>query len=306
MQLRDHREQLADLDALVPGLLITGATGLLGTSLGPWLEDHTAYQVIRHGHTGQADVRSDLVDMHETTRLLDAVCPDVIINLVALTSVDECEACPDCAYRLNVRTVENLVHWLEANPTSKLVHISTDQVYDGSGPHAEGDVTITNIYAFSKYAAELAAMQAGGCVLRTNFFGRSAKPNRSSISDWLLSALRDGKTITGFTDVCFTPLRLHTLNESLGQVVSHFRSGIYNLGSSNGLSKADFAHHLAMAFGLDDSCIVHTTSDKADLAAYRPKDMRMDSSLFQTTFNLSLPSLDDEILKLRDEYNDED
>ncbi len=133
--------------------------------------------------------------------MLDACVPDVIINLAALTNVDTCEAKPQQAYLLNVKVVENLVDWIRLRGLSDragchLVHVSSDQVYDVTetevGPHTEDSVTVANIYAFSKIASELAALQAYACVLRTNFFGKSAREGRASFSDWLAKSFAGG------------------------------------------------------------------------------------------------------------------
>jgi len=286
-------------------VLITGATGLLGTSLGAWLNENTEHHVTRHGCLERADVNCDMTLRSDVAAMLDEVQPGYIINLAALTDVDACEADPDRAYRLNVRTVENLAAWLTDRRGPRLIHISTDQIYDDGGPHTEGDFKITNTYGFSKVASEIAAAAVDSCILRTNFFGRSKKEGRQSLSDWLLSNLRSQKPFNGFTDVYFSPLMMETLCEMIGLVVAEFVPGVFNLGSKNGVSKAEFASLLASAFDLDDSQMVRTTSDRVGLKTYRPKDMRMDSALFEQTFRTKLPQLSEEVLKLRGCYGKE-
>src|SRR5262249_39616332 len=144
----------------------------------------------------RTDIRADLTDAREVSAALDPVSPEVIVNLAALTDVDECERAPDAAYRANTRIVMNLVRWIDGQPGQPchLVQVSTDQVYDGAGPHREDDVSLTNYYAFSKYSGELAAALVESTVLRTNFFGRSGRAGRSSISDWLYSSLTDRRS----------------------------------------------------------------------------------------------------------------
>jgi dTDP-4-dehydrorhamnose reductase len=64
--------------------------------------------------------------------------PDIIINLAALANVDICERHPQLAYLSNVKIVENLASSIRNLPIRcHLVHLSTDQVYDGAGPHRE-------------------------------------------------------------------------------------------------------------------------------------------------------------------------
>ena len=153
-------------------VLLTGASGLLGSRLYPYLKE-CGFDIVGHGYTADSDVRCDLRCRESTNKMLDNVRPEVIVNLVALTNVDECEQDPQNAYLLNVRVVENIVEWIRSHSVVRLVQVSTDQVYGGKGPHFEDDIALLNTYAFSKYCGELAARQVDGAVLRTNFFGDS-------------------------------------------------------------------------------------------------------------------------------------
>ena len=191
-------------------VLVTGARGLLGSTLVPYLRARR-HEVVTCSRSG-ADVRADLTDAAQAGAALRKAAPEVIVNLAALTNVDECERDPQRAYLFNVRIVENLARWMkEEGASCHLIQISSDQVYDGAGPHHEGDVTLVNYYGFSKYAGELAAASVPSTILRTNFFGRSECAGRTSISDWLAAALTRGEVITVFEDVRFSPLSLTRL-----------------------------------------------------------------------------------------------
>jgi dTDP-4-dehydrorhamnose reductase len=270
---------------------------MLGTSLVPHLSS-AGYEVV--GLSRTAGVRVDLTDHDATKDALDTLQPDVIVNLAALTNVDECERTPQLAYLMNVRIVENLASWIRAKGLRRrLVQISTDQVYDGPGPHAEYATTLTNYYAFSKYAGELAARLVDATVLRTNFFGRSLCANRHSLSDWIVASLSASKPITVFEDVLFSPLSLVTLVRILERVVHEPRPGTFNLGSRDGMSKADFAFEVARALALPTGAMTRGTSDHVKFGAYRPKDMRMDGQLFEQDYDFVLPSLHEEIHLLK-------
>ena len=142
---------------------------MLGCTLAPFLMSR-GHSVICHGHSAVADVSCDLTDRTATNALMQAVGPQCVINLVAATNVDECERNPHAAYMLNVRTVETIVESLARRNQALLVHVSTDQVYDTAGESSESDIRLTNTYALSKYAGELAALRMPAVVLRTNFF----------------------------------------------------------------------------------------------------------------------------------------
>ena len=284
-------------------VLVIGATGLLGSTIAPVLAA-SGHSVVTHGFSGAAQEKADLCDIAQASALVARVKPDCIINLAALTNVDLCEREPYKAYLLNVATVINVARAIsEQAPHCHLVQISTDQVYDGSGPHSEANVTIANTYAFSKIAAELAAASVATTILRTTFFGRSRCANRTSFSDWIVQALRKGEPLNVFDDILFSPLDIKTLASMIERVVRVRPVGLFNLGAREGISKAAFAFALAHVMALPTNHITRTVSTASPaLDAYRPKDMRMDSSLFERTMGLQLPTLINQIHSLRSDY----
>jgi len=285
-------------------ILITGAFGLLGSTLCPYLQSRQ-YTIIRHAHLKNGDVNVDLTDWYAANEVLNDIFPDVIVNLAAFTNVDECERDPHKAYLLNVRIVQNLARWIGLNNNKcYLVQMSTDQIYDGEGPHKEEDIVLRNYYGYSIYAGELVALSIPSTVIRTNFFGASQSPNRVSLSDWLMQSMKNGNSITVFDDIFFSPLSLSSLFKYLTLVIEKRQPGIYNLGSKNGMSKADFAFMLAKVLNLPTDSMLRAPSNKVELKAYRPKNMCMDSSYFETAFKVILPTLSEEINLMQGVYHE--
>ena len=284
-------------------VLVTGATGLLGSSLVPYLKE-LGYQTTCIGKSNSSDLNTDLTSFQQATRVLDDSKPDVIINLAALTNVDRCEIYPQEAYMLNVKIVENLCSWIKTQVQDcHLIQVSTDQIYDGLGPHAEGEITICNLYALSKLSGEFVARTVPSTILRTNFAGRSFCKQRTSLTDWLNGALIDKIEINVFDDVMFSPLAITTLCYCIERCIVERPTGIFNLGSREGMSKADFAFAFAAARGLDTTNLKRVDSaSKSRLVARRPTDMRMNSRLFATSMDMDLPLLADEVCRMADEY----
>lgn len=286
-------------------ILVTGAKGLLGESLIPYLQK-CRHVVFLHSRDSGGDVSADLTDFCQVSKALNNITPEIIINLVALTNVDECENNPNKAYLANVHSVENLSRWIQGNHAKcHLIHISTDQVYDGIGPHKEIDVTLSNYYAFSKYASEIVASSVSSTVLRTNFFGPSHCLGRMSLSDWIIRSLKNKIAINVFDDIYFSPLSINRLVELIELIVRKPNPGTFNLGSRDGLSKADFAFHLAETMGLPKKYMTKNSSSNGKLSTYRPKDMRMNSSKFEDKFGIILPTLKQEIESMKGAYADE-
>lgn len=285
-------------------LLVLGSGGLLGSGFvkGEYL---LGWEVLAHGRFAGANCSADLSKANEVVAMLDDWQPDVLLNLVGLTNVDHCESFPNDAYIGNVKTLENVVSWIKKQEKSvHLVHISTDQVYDGLGPHSEEHVSLTNCYAFSKYTGELIANSVDTTILRTNFFGKSICINRNSLTDWLYSELSSEENIQVFEDVLFSPLSMATLYEMIEFCILNKVTGIYNLGSREGLSKADFAYQFAKITGLNSKFMKYTSVADVDfLKTYRPKDMRLNVDRFESATGITLPNLTDEIRRAAKDYS---
>jgi dTDP-4-dehydrorhamnose reductase len=278
-------------------IAILGAYGLLGSSLSQRLA-RCGYAVLRQGRGAAAEARVDPVDNHSLIELLARNRVDVVVNLVAATNVDQCEEVPQLAYRANVKVVEALASAIRNPAVSMaphLVQISTDQVYDGIGPHGEAAADPCNVYALSKLAGEIAAEKVGATVLRTNYFGLSRCVGRSSLSDWIVHSLRSGERITVFDDVLFSALHIETLCEAIELAVRKRVVGTYNVGCKDGASKAQLAFGLARRLGLDCGLMNMGRLQDIKLRARRPLDMRMNCAQFESVFGFSAPSFESQI-----------
>jgi len=186
----------------------------------PYLEGR-GYNVVTQARTNAAaQYLFDLNDWDVSLDNLTAIQPSIIINLVGHTSVEICQHQVNLAYLTNTRTVENIARWImQTRSSCYLIQISTDHVYDNLGPHVEDQVTITNNYAMTKYAGEMAAAQVYSSVLRANFVGRSKASTRSSLTDWVFSSLSEEKKIQVLSDVLFSPLNMETLSSMVELVI---------------------------------------------------------------------------------------
>lgn len=283
-----------------------GSGGLLGRRL-LMSKSFSDWEVISHGRDNGMQVSADLFSALSTHKMLSNVKPDIVINLAGLTNVDECEEFPHKSYLGNVKTLENVTSWIKCvDYHVRLIHISTDQVYDGLGPHKEDNICLKNYYAFSKYAGELVAGSVDSIILRTNFFGKTATSKRSSFTDWLYSSLSNRTHIKLFDDVMFSPLSMETLCKLISLVLRSNLSGVYNLGAREGLSKAEFAYSFANAIETNSSLMTTcSVSDVNFVKAYRPKDMRMNVSRFESAMGILLPTLQEEIKSVAREYKNE-
>jgi dTDP-4-dehydrorhamnose reductase len=278
-------------------ILLTGASGLLGRNfLHAYRVDHDVLGTCFSSHE-EGLFRIDLTDGRKTAALIHDFRPDVVIHTVALTDVDLCETDLSLAYRVNVETIRHVVSALGRNEKrARLLVVSTDQVYDGPGPHEENRPFPRNVYALTKYCGELVALQyPDTLVLRTNFFGWSKGGDKGSFSDWLLRSIREGAPLKLFTDVLFSPLCMTTLTVLMRRFWESPLTGVYNLGSRDRCSKRDFAHRLAGRFGLNLKNAADASIESAHLKAYRPRDMSLDVKKISRDLNTLMPAVDEEI-----------
>jgi dTDP-4-dehydrorhamnose reductase len=276
-------------------ILVTGASGLLGPYLCQRGNQHG--KVFELGRTNGL-ISCDLVDRGQTECVISEVSPDIVIHAAAMTDVDGCEINPNEADLINCRATANLIDALPKN--CRLIYISTDQVYpDQVGPHAEGSEAPTNKYGQTKLGGELEALKHGNTiVLRTNMFGQSLTENRRSLSDFIIESLSDGTPITLFRDVLFSPLNFVTLAEYVWQFAFNDYRGVCNLGSREGLTKAEFGLAVAIQKKLPLQNIAIGASTKLSFRAPRPLDLRMHVNLSESILGATMPTTLEEIAKL--------
>ena len=106
-----------------------------------------------------------------------------------------------------------------------------------------------------------------------------------------------------FNDVLFSPLSINTLVEVIYSLINTNINGTFNLGSSCGMSKFDFASLFVKGLKLNES-LLNSISIKHNkkLIADRPKNMTMSSKKFEQSTSIDLPRLADEIKKVIKDY----
>ena len=230
--------------------------------------------------------------------------PDIIINTIAVTSIELCEKQSHKAFEINARSISKILKILPK--TTYLIHISTDQVYpNGSGPFKESQVAKngSNVYAESKIKAEsIVKKHPNHLILRTNFFGKSKLITKKSLSDIIIYNAIHNIKMPLYDDLFFSPLHVTTLCKLIENCIKTNLKGIYNLGSSNGISKANFGIKILDILNLKRDNFYITNSDTFNSRILRSKDLRLDCSLIEKKLSIKLPSIEREITKLQ-KYN---
>ena len=135
-------------------VLITGSNGQLGKALNKNKNEFIKYQDIEIFNTTKSDL--DLGDESSCTRLIEKYEPDWIINCGAFTAVDRAEIESEEAYKINSYGPYFLAKILK-KIGGKLIHISTDFVFDGKSNKAykvSDPVNPINTYGKTKALGE--------------------------------------------------------------------------------------------------------------------------------------------------------
>ena len=287
-------------------ILITGASGLLGGNLAFAYRHKYEVLGICHEHKVEMDrveyVDIDLLDALALKKVVDEFRPDVVIHCAALSNVEKCEEDKTLACRLNVDLTKNVVKSLE-NTKSHLLHISTDAVYGGiEGNFDENKVAPLNYYGETKLLAERAALDyKDSVILRTNLFGWNVQ-KKLSLSEWIIDSLKNGKVINGFVDAVFSSIYTFLMAGILEEVFNRKLKGVYNLGSSDSMSKYDFALRIAETFQFDKNLIKKISVDNFTFIAKRGKDMSMNVKKIERDLGVDLPTIDDSISGFYNDY----
>ncbi len=130
-------------------ILITGAAGMLGRTLQRELAHHTLIPT---------DLpEGDITSPAGFDALVAAARPDAVIHCAAMTAVDRCETEPELAWKLNAFGSANVAAACFRHRV-RLIAISTDYVFDGSGssPYSEFDRATggATVYGRTKFAGE--------------------------------------------------------------------------------------------------------------------------------------------------------
>jgi dTDP-4-dehydrorhamnose reductase len=213
--------------------LITGGGGQLASDLQASLGGDA-----RSFSRGEVDI----TDPAALDRAFDEVRPDVVFNCAAFHNLDACEREPDRAWEVNVRAVRDL-----ARRGAKLVHVSTNYVFDGrrEEPYAEDDLPAPrSIYALTKLAGEHAALAygPGALVVRTaGLYGLhgSASKGGNFVQRMLARAGSDG-ALKMVADQRLQPTFTADIAAAMLEAVRRDTNGVLHLSAPDACSWFEF------------------------------------------------------------------
>jgi len=261
-------------------ILVTGANGLLGQKVTEIFSHESEHRLILtdiHDKSFYDECTEylplDITLKEDVKNAVKKYMPDVIINTAAYTNVDGCETEKELSWRVNVDAVKNFIIASRINE-SKIIHISTDYVFDGkTGNYDESSKPnpVSN-YGKSKLASENALIISGikCAIVRTMIIYGTARNVRPNFALWLINKLGNKEHVKIVDDQFGMPTISDDLAWGLLKITDLDKSGIYHICGSEYLNRYDFAVKVAGVFGFDENLIMPSKTSDLDQAAARP------------------------------------
>lgn len=275
-------------------ILVTGASGLLGANLAiEASKQHEVYGVMNSlalNDTPFHSIQADLLGKDVFAEVFEQVQPDWVIHCAALANLDACEENPSLAEVMNT-VLPGEVARITAG-RARLLHISTDAVFDGKrGGYTEQDEpNPRNVYSQTKLGGEWAVMEGNpdAIIARVNLFGWSILGKRS-LSEFFFYNMQAGNPIKGFTDVFFTPILVNDIADILCDMLSQKLTGLYHVCGAGSVSKYDFGVAVARVCGLDAELLSPISVQDFGLKAIRSNNLSLNTDKAAHDLHKPLP-----------------
>ncbi len=260
-------------------ILICGGKGQLGS-------DCTR---VLGGKYDVASLGSKELDITDPAAVHEAVqenAPDLILNCAAFTKVDECEIRKDLAWRVNAEGPRNLAH-IAGSLGLRLIHISTDYVFDGRKkvpePYTEADdPTPLSYYGTTKLEGEKAITEATDdyIILRTAWLYGIRGHN--FLKTILRSVLKDsGRGIRVVDDQFGSPTWSSNLARQIMRLIETRGKGIYHASSEGYCTWYELASCFLMKMGISHA-ISRCSTEEFHLPAIRPVNSILENQRLKT------------------------
>ena len=282
-------------------ILVTGASGQLGSELQATAGEYD--YVFHFKNSKSLDITNH--------KLLEQFVIDhninVIINCAAYTAVDKAESEPEIANAINHLAVKHMSEVAKAHQI-KLVHISTDYVFDGTNnvPYKpEDEERPLGVYGYTKYMGEQAMLNSNvhGIIIRTSWL--YSKYGNNFVKT-MIKLGKERKEIDVITDQVATPTHAKSLAGTILQIINQQKlwcSGveIFHYSNQGVCSWYDFASAIMRIKNIE--CKVNPIATKDyQTKAKRPIYTVMDKSKLMCRFNVEIQHWRVELQELLEEF----
>jgi len=270
-------------------VLITGASGLLGSEIIKALSPFYNILPTSKSNSLKKTKILDITQKKDVRSLIKEFKPSIIINCAAYTHVDKAEEDKSNARNVNVKGLDNLIK--SSNKETKIIHISSDYVFDGKkGFYSENDPTFPiNYYGKTKLESE-------NLLIGSNFEFLIIRPNvlysndlsKNHFLSWVVNSLSKGDKINVAIDQVNNPTYIPDLLQVISDSILLNLSGVFHFGSENSITRYDFAIQIADIFKFKKDLITPVESASLNQKASRPLNSSLNCNKLQSQMNIEL------------------
>jgi dTDP-4-dehydrorhamnose reductase len=265
--------------------LILGSNGLLGKELKKILPPAKTLCIARNA----SDINIDLINFKKLEKVFENNKFVNVINSVAITDLHKCQKNITLCDKINFKLVQKL-NQLSKKFKFKLVHISTDLVYVNKKNlvHKENDtIGYSNNYAKTKFLCEKSLRgNLNKLVIRTNFTGFKKKLSSTFIG-WLFENIKKKKKINLFNDLYCSTIDVKTCALIIKKLMLKNCKGVFNLGTSDSLTKKEFAVRFAKKL---KKKIYYDEISAKNTSLKKPLNLTLNINKIERTLNIKMIS----------------
>ena len=285
-------------------ILVTGANGLLGQKVVEIFKRESEYEILPCDllESRNGSLTLDIANRQRVTDVFGSYKPSVVINAAAFTNVDLAETEKEVAYKVNATAVGYLAEAAYIF-NAKLVHISTDYIFDGKkGGYSEESLPAPiSYYGKSKLAGEnlVKAKLRDFVILRTQVlygFGKNIKKN---FVLWVIGKLANHENIRVVDDQVGNPTLADELAYAILKVCQKKATGVYHVSGFETISRYEFAAKIAEVFDLDFSPVKRIKSEELAQPAKRPMNSSFVCLKAQTELGINMPPVIDSLFQMK-------
>ncbi|HEY8733988.1 MAG TPA: dTDP-4-dehydrorhamnose reductase [Puia sp.] len=268
-------------------IAVTGSSGQLGKEISHIAGEHPRFQFIFLSRE-----EFPLEDSDGMVTWLNANPVDIFINCAAYTAVDKAESEREKTFKINAMAPGLIAHTLSKWKT-KIIHISTDYVFDGSSAFPLTEVAMTNPlngYGASKLEGEKKVLQnnAHSLIIRTSWLYSSYGNN---FVKTMIRLMKERESIRVVQDQRGSPTYAGDLADAIMKIVEsdHFIPGIYHYSNEGETNWFEFAAEIKKLTG--SSCeVLPIPTTGFPTPAKRPAYSLMDKSKIRKDYGLNIPN----------------
>ncbi len=274
-------------------IIITGATGMLGTAITSALQGHDLYTY--------SSKELDITCSFKLDQIVKSIKPDYIINCAAYTTVDLAETEEEKAFKINALAVQKMAQ-VAHQYHATLIHFSTDYVFNGTAtqpyvPLQETDPI--NVYGASKLAGEKSITQVNGkhYIFRISWL---YAPHGKNFFKWVAGTdMKELKIVDSQTGSPTSALDVSSFIKNLVKNDPEIY-GVYHFTNQGAMTWFEFAVAINKILNLDK--IIHPVVE-FKTTAKRPTYSVMDGSDTIKVFNYKIPTVEEGLDEVARIYN---